>query len=69
MVQAAIKYVSDGKGTLLAVLIPIELQREIESEKATVHLLKSKKMKPRLFEVKSRKSGISFKDAREKLGI
>ena len=38
MIQIAIKYVSDEKGTLSAVLIPIELRRDIESEKEIAHL-------------------------------
>jgi hypothetical protein len=48
---------------------PIELWREIESEKETAYLLKSKKMKKRLLEAKDRKEGIPFDKACEKLGI
>ena len=49
-------------------IIPIELWREIESEKETAYLLKSEKMKRRLLEAKDRDSGIPFEEACEKLG-
>ena len=69
MANTALKYVSDGKGKQTAVIVPIELWKQIESEKETAYLLKSQKMKRRLLEAKRRKSGISLKAAREKLGI
>jgi len=49
--------------------VPIELWREIESEKETAYLFKNKKMKKRLLEAKDRKEGIPFGEACEKLGI
>jgi len=64
-----IQYVSDETGNPTAVIVPIELWREIESEKETAYLLKSEEMKRRLLEAKDRQTGISFEDAREKLGI
>jgi hypothetical protein len=64
-----IQYVSDETGNPTAVIVPIELWREIESEKETAYLLKSAKMKQRLVEAKARDSGIPFEEAREKLGI
>jgi len=64
-----IQYVSDESGNQTAVIVPIELWREIESEKETAYLLKSENMKRRLLEAKERKSGIPFEEAREKLGI
>jgi PHD/YefM family antitoxin component YafN of YafNO toxin-antitoxin module len=64
-----IQYVSDESGQPTAVIVPIELWREIESEKETAYLLKSENMKQRLFEAKERKTGISFEEALEKLGI
>jgi len=51
------------------VIVPIELWREIESEKETAYLLKSEEMKRRLLEAKERQTGIPFEDTREKLGI
>ena len=43
-----IQYVSDESGNPTAVIVPIELWREIESEKETAYLLKSENMKRRL---------------------
>jgi len=64
-----IQYVSDESGNPVSVIVPIELWREIESEKETAYLLKSEKMKQRLLEAKERQSGIPFEEARENLGI
>jgi PHD/YefM family antitoxin component YafN of YafNO toxin-antitoxin module len=64
-----IQYVSDESGEPTAVIVPIELWREIESEKETAYLLKSQNMKRRLMEAKDRQTGIPFEEAREKLGI
>ena len=64
-----IQYVSDESGEPTAVIVPIELWREIESEKETAYLLKSESMKRRLLEAKARQTGIPFEEAREKLGI
>jgi len=64
-----IQYISDESGNPTAVIVPIELWREIESEKETAYLLKSETMKRRLMEAKERQTGIPFEEAREKLGI
>jgi PHD/YefM family antitoxin component YafN of YafNO toxin-antitoxin module len=64
-----IQYISDESGNPTAVIVPIELWREIESEKETAYLLKSVKMKQRLVEAKDRDDGIPFEEALEKLGI
>jgi antitoxin YefM len=64
-----IQYVSDESGEPTAVIVPIELWREIESEKETAYLLKSENMKQRLLEAKDRQTGVPFEEAREKLGI
>ena len=64
-----VQYVSDANGNTLSVIVPIELWREIESEKETAYLLKSNAMKQRLLEAKERQDGISIEEAREKLGI
>ena len=67
MGRANIQYVSDEKGNPTSVIVPIELWREIQSEKETAYLLKSKIMKTRLLEAKKRREGIPFEVAREKL--
>lgn len=64
-----IQYISDANGNRIGVIVPIEIWREIESEKETAYLLKSDAMKKRLLEAKERKEGINFEEAREKLGI
>lgn len=64
-----IQYVSDESGEPTAVIVPIELWREIESEKETAYLLKNENMKRRLLEAKERQTGIPFEEAIEKLGI
>jgi antitoxin YefM len=55
-----IQYVSDESGQPTAVIVPIELWREIESEKETAYLLKSENMKRRLLAAKERQTGIPF---------
>ena len=64
-----IQYISDEQNKITGVIVPIELWREIESEKETAYLLKSEKMKKRLLQAKDRKEGIPFDQACEKLGI
>lgn len=64
-----IQYISDESGNTVGVIVPIELWREIESEKETAYLLKSKNMKQRLLEANDRQDGIPVEEALEKLGI
>ena len=66
---SSIQYLSDEAGKQVGVVVPIDLWREIESERETAYLLKSRAMKMRLTEAKKRKGGISLTDARAKLGI
>ena len=67
--MSPIQYVSDDQGNAVAVIVPIELWREIESERETAYLLKSDAMRKRLLEAKTRTGGISLGDARTTLGI
>ncbi len=69
MAQVNIQYISDDSGKTTSVIVPIELWREIESERETAHLLKSKVMKKRLLEAKQRTESIPLEQVREKLGI
>jgi hypothetical protein len=64
-----VQYISDSDGKSVGVIVPIDLWREIESERETAYLLKSEAMKRRLIEAKTRKGGVSLEDAREKLGV
>ena len=61
--------VLNQSGEPTAVIVPIGLWREIESEKETAYLLKSENMKQRLLEARARKTGTPFEEALEKLGI
>lgn len=67
--QAQVQYVSDEEGHEISVIVPIELWREIASERETAYLLKSETMKSRLLEAKNRTEGVSLEDARAQLGI
>jgi PHD/YefM family antitoxin component YafN of YafNO toxin-antitoxin module len=69
MSSTGIQFVSDENGKTVAVIVPIELWNEIESEKETAYLLKSENMKRRLLEAKERQEGMSLDEACEKLGI
>ena len=64
-----LQYISDDAGKAVAVIVPIEIWQEIESERETAYLLKSDAMKKRLQEAKNRTGGISLEEARAKLGI
>jgi antitoxin YefM len=64
-----IQYIADENNNITGVIVPIELWQEIQSEKETAYLLKSKAMKKRLLDAKNRKKGIPFDEARKKLGV
>ncbi len=67
--QTQVQYVSDEEGEAVSVIVPIELWREIASERETAYLLQSETMKRRLLEAKNRTEGVSLEDARAQLGI
>ena len=64
-----IQYISDEAGNPTGVIIPIELWREIESERETAYLLKSSAMRKRLLDARGRQQGVSLDQACEKFGI
>jgi antitoxin YefM len=64
-----VHYVSDAKGNTIIVIIPIDLWREIASERETAYLLQSEPMKQRLLEAMERQHGLSIEEVREKLGV
>ena len=64
-----IQYISDENNKITGVIVPIDLWREIQSEKETAHLLKSEMMKQRLIEARNRTEGIPFDEACKELGI
>jgi PHD/YefM family antitoxin component YafN of YafNO toxin-antitoxin module len=69
MIAEEVQYIADSEGKPIGVIVPIELWREIASERETAYLLKSPEMKKRLLEAKERRHGISLEDARAKLGV
>jgi PHD/YefM family antitoxin component YafN of YafNO toxin-antitoxin module len=64
-----IQFVSNESGEPTAVIVPIELWREIESERETAYLLKKETMKRRLLEAAQRQEGLSLEAVVERLGI
>jgi antitoxin YefM len=67
--DADIQIVSNEAGEPTAVIIPIELWREIASERETAYLLRSETMKQRLLAAAERRDGLSLEAVVEKLGI
>jgi PHD/YefM family antitoxin component YafN of YafNO toxin-antitoxin module len=65
----AIQIVSNENGQPTAVIVPIELWREIESERETAYLLKSKNMRNRLLDALKRDEGLSVEAIVAKPGI
>ena len=66
-----VQTLSDSSGNVTAIVVPIELWREIESEKETAYLLQSENIKRRLLQAIERNGerAVSLKDARAQLGI
>lgn len=64
-----IQYISDERNNVTGVIVPIDLWQELQSEKETAYLLKSRTMKKRLLEAKNRKENIPFDSACKKLGV
>ena len=58
MANTEIQIVSNESGEPTAVIVPIELWREIESERETAYLLKSETMKRRLLKPPSARRSI-----------
>jgi len=66
-----VQTISDSGGNVTAVVVPIDLWREIESEKETAYLLQSETMKRRLLEALERdgEGAVSLEEARARLGL
>jgi len=69
IIMGQIQYISDENNQVTAVIVPIHLWKELQSEKETAYLLKSETMKKRLSDAKNRKKGIPFDEACKKLGV
>jgi hypothetical protein len=64
-----VQYISDQNNNITGVIVPIDLWKELQSEKETAYLLKNETMKKRLIKAKNNKEGIPFDEACQKLGI
>ena len=69
MPDTDIQIVSNEAGEPIAVIVPIELWREIASERETAYLLRSEAMKQRLLAAAQRRAGLSLDTVIEKLGM
>lgn len=69
MENTGVQIVSNEAGEPTAVIVPIELWREIESERETAYLLNSETMKQRPLAARQRQDGLSLEAAVEKLRI
>ncbi|MBX3176860.1 MAG: prevent-host-death protein [Candidatus Hydrogenedentes bacterium] len=70
MSENEILYITDADGQEVGVIVPIEIWREIASERETAYLLSNPVMRKRLLGALNRSEGcISLDDARAKLGI
>ena len=61
MAASDLQYVTDENGKPTAVLVPIDLWREIASERETAHLLKSETMRRRLMEAINREDRLVYR--------
>ena len=69
MPEPDIQIVCNESGEPTAVIVPIELWREIASERETAYLLKSDSMRSRLLAAAQRRDGLSLETIVEKLGM
>ena len=69
MTSTGIQYISDDSGETTAVIVPIALWREIESQRETAHLLEAETMRRRLIEARDRQGGLPLEAVIEKLGV
>ena len=69
MPDTDIQIVSNEAGEPTAVIVPIDLWREIASERETAFLLKSETMRQRLLAAVERREGMALDTVIEKLGM
>ncbi len=69
MQDTDVQLVFNDAGEATAALVPIDLWREIASERETAYLLKSPAMRQRLLAAMERTDGLSLEAVVEKLGI
>lgn len=64
-----LQYISDENGNAMGVIVPIDVWRELMSERETAYLLKSEAMKERFLAAKNRQDSIPLEEVRDKLGL
>ena len=64
-----VQYILDADGQSVGVIVPMDLWREIASERETAYLLSSENMKRWLLAAKERTTGLFLEDVSAKLGI
>lgn len=69
MTASNVQYISNEQGEVTAVVLPIDLWREITSELETDHLRRSDTMRRRLLEAMRRDEGVPLEQALEKLEL
>jgi hypothetical protein len=67
--QPKFQYIVDEQGDAVSVIVPIDVWRDLISERETAYLLQSDTMRQRLLEAKERRGGITLEDAHAQLGI
>ena len=64
-----VQIVSDSNGNPTGVIVPIDLWREISSERETAYLLSSPAMRSRILTAIESQVGISLAEVKNQLGI
>ncbi len=67
--QTDVQFITDGSGQQTAVLVPIDMWREILAERETAYLLQNPAMRRRLLDAMKGTAGISIEDVCAKLGV
>ena len=69
MAVPALQYIADERGDITAVVVPIEVWRELSPEAETQHLLNSPAMRERLLTALGREGGVGLDDVLAQLGV
>ena len=69
MAVPALQYIADERGDITAVVVPVEVWRELSPETETQHILNSPAMRERLLAALSREGGVGLDDVLARLGV
>jgi hypothetical protein len=67
--EQEVEFISNTRGDVTGVIVPIELWNELAAELETRHLLQNKAMRERLLQARERTEGIALDEAMDRLGI